>query len=169
MRNIWKTIKQNRLIIVTILVFIYPVIPLAVYAVLFAVGGGAELLFGNRGFFGSRFDADMLLIFFWGLGGVAGVVGAILVIINRKNLLSLILISLGLISYLGVLVMLFSNMRYSVFTVLYACYLVSVAIIVLIHIVQISKEINHQRLPFEVIDLDPLPNTNMTSREKGGK
>lgn len=155
MRALWKIIKQNPLNIATIVVFIFPFLPLSFFAIIGSVTLVIKFVEGLSGIvFGSNFDLELLLLFPWFVGGVAGVVGAVLVIFNQRNLKSLLLINAGLISYLILLFFGFSQKGFPSLDVTYAPYLIFAAIVVLIHIVQIAKELYQQRLPFVVIKVD---------------
>lgn len=159
MKKFWKYIKNNALTIATVIIFIYPILPLAGFAFLATIMGFSDVFFGRHGLFGGNFKIEPLLFYLLSVSGVAGFVGAILVIINLRTKLSLALISIGLVSYVFALVALVSLNKLSFETILITSYLLFTVIVVLIHIIQIAKDLYHQRLPFVVIDLNASPET----------
>jgi heme A synthase len=141
MKKILRLIKARPFKTLTIIVFIYPILPLALLASYISIVGGFSLFY--QGFHVNSYK--FALQFIWILGGTAGLVGGVMVIFNRKTWLSLVLFVYGSISYTIVALIIIRGVRYeSIFGVQHSIYIVLTLIVIALQIIQLARHLLNQ-------------------------
>ena len=137
-------LTNKTLLAMTVAIFIYPIIPLAIMSLLVVVSILGSFVSGktSTGLF------PMIYILLWMLGGTVGFVGILKILFNKRTTFSLVLFVWGTVSYSIVVVFFIrgSLQRLDFFSNLHGAYLMISLVIIGIQLILTIQSIRKEKI-----------------------